>query len=622
MTSLVRGNFFARHSRALARLVGLICLAIVACSAYVSQHWWREGGLRALEARNEPRAELVASALRSEINRQDHLPIVLSLDAEVREVLQTPGDQARIGALNSKLHRIREEADAGALYVVSRDGTIVAADQPESEAQPALGRSLAASSYFMKAIESGRSSYLGVNPSSGQVRYILAEAINAPAPIGVAIVSIDFSALETTWAQALENVLVTDADGVVFLASDPSYKYRRINSAQSAHVATEAAPAAYPKHADKPLDLTTLEHRGSNAVVNLGTREHQESFFYIALPLPEYGWTIHRLTDLSVVNADQRDGGIIGAAASSVVILLLLYIVQRHRALQGARQARALLQSEVAERTQELSDANTALREEVAERSRTEARLRNTQNELVQAGKLAALGQMSAAIAHEVNQPLGAIRTFLASTKVYLQRSDLKSVTKNLDLIDGLAERMAAITQHLKSFARKSDTRHPEPVDVAKAIDGALFLLESEIKSARVAIVREVDSALLVSGHSVQLEQVLLNLIQNAVDAVSGVKLPKVEISARGGDGAVRIVVADNGPGIDADVIERVFDPFVTTKPLGKGLGLGLSIAYGIVQDFRGHMRASNRPQGGAEFVLELPLWTAEVRALEGATNA
>src|SRR5690242_13380655 len=135
MTSLLRGDFFSRHPRAFARLVGLLCLGIVACSAYISQYWWRESGLRALEARNEPRAELVASALRSEINRQDHLPIVLSLDADVREVLQVPGDQARVAALNSKLHRIREEADAGALYVVSRDGTVVAADQPSPETQ-------------------------------------------------------------------------------------------------------------------------------------------------------------------------------------------------------------------------------------------------------------------------------------------------------------------------------------------------------------------------------------------------------------------------------------------------------------------------------------------------------
>ncbi len=252
----------------------------------------------------------------------------------------------------------------------------------------------------------------------------------------------------------------------------------------------------------------------------------------------------------------------------------------------------------MAERTRELSDANASLQNEVEERTRAEARLRATQNELVQAGKLAALGQMSAAIAHEVNQPLGATRTFLASTKIYLQRNDLAKALKNLDLIDALAERMAAITHHLKTFARRGDSGKPEPVDVAKSLSGAMFLVESQIKSVNAAIDVDVAANLRVSGHAVQLEQVLVNLLQNALDAVAGKQNPRIEISARAVDGMARLVVADNGPGIDPSVLDRVFDPFVTTKPFGKGPGLGLSIAYGIVQDFRGQMHAANRPAG------------------------
>jgi two-component system C4-dicarboxylate transport sensor histidine kinase DctB len=214
------------------------------------------------------------------------------------------------------------------------------------------------------------------------------------------------------------------------------------------------------------------------------------------------------------------------------------------------------------------------------------------------------------------------MRTFMASAKVYLQRGDPKQVARNIDLIDGLAERMAKITSHLKSFARKSEPGKPEPIQIGRAIDGALFLIESQIKSAGVRIVRHVDSDIWVSGYAVQLEQVLVNLIRNALDAVSEVKRPAIDISATASPEMVRIVVADNGPGIAPELIEQIFDPFVTSKPVGKGLGLGLSISYGIVQDFRGRIHAANRPQGGAELVIELPRLIPETALAEKPIHA
>jgi len=622
MGSIFTAGVVARPRDAVSRLLGFVCLALVVCSTYVSQHWWRDSGLRALEARNDARIDLVASALRSEINRQDHLPIVLSLDADVRELLQAARDEARMALLSEKLQTIRREADAGALYVVAGDGTVVAAAQPDSDAPAVLGQSFARRSYFLKAMESGRSSYLGVDPATNRVGYFLAEAIKYPAAIGAAVVRVDFDALETTWSHTRENVLVTDAEGVVFLASDPLYKYRKINSAKSKHLSTESAAATYPAGSGRPLDLAITEPRGDNAIVSLRSGEREESYFYTALPLPEYGWTIHRFTDLSVVDADQRDGAIIGAAISGLIVCLALYLVQRQRAYLAARDAGVKLQSQVEERTRELREANALLQTEVDERRRTEIRLRATQNELVQAGKLAALGQMSAAIAHEVNQPLAAMRTFMASAKVYLQRNDAKQVAKNIDLIDALAERMAKITSHLKSFARKSEPGRPEPIQVGRAIDGALFLTESQIKSAGVRLTRTVQADLWVSGYTVQLEQVLVNLLRNALDAVADTNQPAIEISASGSRDTVRIVVADNGPGIAPELVQQIFDPFVTSKPVGKGLGLGLSISYGIVQGFRGRMYAANPAQGGAELVIELPRLMPETALAEKTAHA
>ena len=593
---------------------------LIGVTALASQHFWRENGLRTLQAITESRIELIASAVRAEINRQDHLPILLALDPDVRRALAHPSDRALVEQVNDKLQRVVAEADTRAVYIIGRDGIVVAAASA-NPAEVIVGRDVRDRSYFLKALESGRSTYLGVDPISKRVRYYIAEAINDGTVLGVALVRVEFDALEAAWARSSERVLITDPDGIAFLTSDPSLKYRAIRGTALPHPTTESAAPNYLGAAGNPLDLAVTERRGSSPLVRLREAGEDASYLYQTLALPEFGWTIHSFADLGVVSTDQRDGAIIGAAISALIISLVLYLLQRQRAYLAAREAGARLQSQVDERTRELREANALLQTEVDERRRTEVRLRATQNELVQAGKLAALGQMSAAIAHEVNQPLAAMRTFMASAKVYLQRGDSKQVASNIDLIDGLAERMAKITTHLKSFARKSEPGRPEPIQVGRAIDGALFLTENQIKSAGVRVTRNVDPDLWGSGYAVQLEQVLVNLIRNALDAVADVKRPAIEISVAGSTEALRICVADNGPGIAPELIEQIFDPFVTSKPVGKGLGLGLSISYGIVQDFRGRIHAANRPQGGAELVIELPRLMPETALAEKAAH-
>jgi two-component system C4-dicarboxylate transport sensor histidine kinase DctB len=214
---------------------------------------------------------------------------------------------------------------------------------------------------------------------------------------------------------------------------------------------------------------------------------------------------------------------------------------------------------------------------------------------------------MSAAIAHEINQPLAAMRTFMASAKIFAQRENFSQVGRNLDLIAGLAERMASITGHLKTFARKSDHGARELVKVEAAIAGTLLLLESQIAAAGVRLDLDIAPDLHVTGNTVQLEQVILNLMRNALDAVAGRPNAWIRISARAAADTVFVAVSDNGPGIAPELINRIFDPFFTTKGVGDGLGLGLSVSYGIVQDFGGRIGARNRPEGGAELTVELP---------------
>lgn len=598
--------------------------AAIAISTLASRHIWWENGLKALQAVSEQRLQLSANAIKAEIARQDHLPVVLSLDRDVREALLPATDAtrtARIDRLNRKLARLNREADTRAMFIIGADGVVIASDNwetPDSQ----VGRVLADRPYFRQALTRNNSSYLGIEPSNNRVRYYLSESIRDGSEVlGVAVVRIEFDALEAAWQRAGERVIVADSDGVAFLGSDPDYKFRRLGvlaPSRSPEIMTD-------RYGSGPIESITgevIERRGSDRVVRLGAPEPDEEYLSQSIALPEYGWTIHRLTSLAAVYEDQRDGAIIGGTISSLVIILALYVLQRHRAFIAASRYGAELEQQVATRTRELSETNASLQSEIEERRRTEARLRAAQNELVQAGKLAALGQMSAAIAHEINQPLAAIRTFMASAKVFAQRRDMGQVARNLDLITDLAERMAAITGHLKTFARKSEPGHPEPVLVGRAIDRSLFLLESQIKHAGVTMEKEIAPDVQVMGYEVQLEQVMLNLVRNALDAVVDAPAPWIRVRARATEDTVFIEIADNGHGIPADKIDRIFDPFYTSKAVGKGLGLGLSISYGIVQDFGGELHATNRPEGGAELTVELPRYRMTLLHAEMSTHA
>jgi two-component system, NtrC family, C4-dicarboxylate transport sensor histidine kinase DctB len=581
-------------------------VAIIGASAMASQYVWREAGLKSLQAVNEQRVQLVANALTAEVGRQDHLPVVLSLDPDVRNALRSR-DAASLERLSRKLEVVSREADTRALYLIAPNGIVVASDNWQAP-DTLVGRNLADQPYFKKAVENGRSSDLGVEPDSNRTRYYLAEAVRAgPDLLGIAVVRIEFDALEAAWERANERVLVADPDGIVFLASDPAYKYHSIGG--KALTVSDSAEVAkrYPGVLAEPINIKVLERRGPDSIIEVEAPDVSDTYLYQTMQLPIYGWTIHRFTDLTTVREDRRDGTIIGGAIVALIISLVLYVIERHRAYVMEKAAAAQLKTQVEERTRDLRESNASLQTEIDGHRHTEARLRTTQNELVQAGKLAALGQMSAALAHEINQPLAAIRTFMASAKIFARRGDLAQVVSNLDLITDLAERMARITGHLKTFARKSEPGHPEPVQVDRAIDGTLFLLESQIKAAGIVVDKTVEPDLWVLGHAVQLEQVILNLVRNALDAVGDQEHGRITITAQASESHVQIKVADNGPGIPANQLDQIFDPFFTTKALGKGLGLGLSISYGIVQDFGGQIHARNLPGGGAELTVELP---------------
>jgi two-component system C4-dicarboxylate transport sensor histidine kinase DctB len=291
---------------------------------------------------------------------------------------------------------------------------------------------------------------------------------------------------------------------------------------------------------------------------------------------------------------------------SALLLLLILYARQRRRSVaqnlaakEALERANDVLERKVTERTADLLTANTQLQREVSERRRAE-------EGLVQAGKLAALGQMAAGVTHELNQPLAALRTLAANAGVFLQRGRMDDAVKNLEIIGELIDRMGKITGQLKAFARK-DPVQLRPISLKRSLANALFLLGQRIREQQVAMTEEwPDGDVWALGDSTRLEQVIVNLAANALDAMVGQDQPRMTIRVAAAGDRVQIAVRDNGPGIPEHHLSRMFEPFFTTKESGQGLGLGLAISIGIARALGGDLTVANRPGGGAEFILGL----------------
>lgn len=471
---------------------------------------------------------------------------------------------------------------------------------------------------FTEAMEGrlGRAYRRGTPQAPGS--YVFASAVrDETGVIGVVAVRVSLAEVEQAWALTPAPIVAVDADGRIVASNRAEWRGQPLAS----HVRAAGERSVRQRVAGES-GRAGPGGEGGTATVRLNGDGRAAPYLMVDRTLPVLDWRIAAFADLSDAASQARK-----ATAIAVLVMLLLsggaWVAadRRQAALRRMREDRlsALrLERKVRSRTRDLSEANRRLADEVREREAAEAELRSMQADLVQAAKMATLGQMSAALSHEFNQPLAAIRSTADNARLFIERNKPDRALAGLDRIVGMVERMAEISRILKGFSRRAGT-DLKPTPVKPALDEAIMLLSPRLKQsgARLAI-GPVDPAIRVMGGHVRLEQVLLNLVANALDAVEGREdgLVRVEVSAlEGGDVVIR--VADNGPGIDAEVMARVFDPFFTTKEVGKGLGLGLSIAYKIVHDFSGALVVGAAPEGGAEFTVRLPAADAALDAAQ-----
>jgi two-component system C4-dicarboxylate transport sensor histidine kinase DctB len=590
-----------RAKKTLLLLFALLCALGVIAGSYLAGTSRARADLR---LQGQRQLQLMAPDLQSLLQKYETLPFVLGFQPDLIDALANPSDTRAITRLNSTLKTIQQQANVGAIYVMDRAGLTLGAsnwDLPLGF----VGKNFSYRPYFNAALEGGAGRFYGIGTSTSEAGYFIAQPVrgngSAGGPVtGVVAVKISLADFERTWGSSDDAIVLADRSGVIFLSNRPDWIYRSLT-------ALDAATERQLAHTQQYLGKAVTPLSGKPDLV-------------VTQAVGQLGWQLMLFPGQSRV---LRTG--LQWALAAVLLLACAALAgwashQRRRRLEERLAARAALQKaelelndKIVERTQQLRTTNEHLESKYAKLQETEYLLRSTQNELVQAGKLAMLGQMATGITHELNQPLAAIRAFADNARIFLERGQGEQVAGNLGHISEASARMGAIIGQLKGFARKDEALGT--VALAASVRASAFLLESEFRRHAVTLDIDVgagadDDPLQVTGDSVRIEQVLINLLRNALDAVEGAERAERRLVAirlaRDGDQAL-VSISDSGDGIPAQVAAHLFEPFFTTKPSGKGLGLGLAISSSIVQAMNGQLTAHNRAEGGARFELRLP---------------
>lgn len=535
------------------------------------------------------RINLYAQSLRTNLEQFRHLPYILARDRRIHGLLNLEFDAIRV---NPHLEDFAAVSST-MIFILDRGGTTVATSNWRTD-HDLSGFNFSYRPYFKAARKGLSGGYYAIGSRTGKPGFFISYPVLEEGNfLGVVVVKVNLETIQQIWKKSGEAVIVSDAYGILFLSSNPDWKYKSLRPLPP-HTARRLREIQYQGFPLATLKMERQSTTGGNILLLEGKQYLEQS-----LQLPEYGWRIHYLTDLRGVKNNVHLARTITAVIAGFVLLTFLFFRERRHKLRSREEAR---------KSRIIEEINERLLREIEEHKQTEDNLRKTQKELIQAGKLAALGRMSAAVAHELNQPVTAIRTFTASCRIFLERNQLPQVRENLDFITGLTERMGGITGQLKIFARKSKSGH-HVVDLAKIIDKVLLFSAPQIQAAHVTVNSELDKdQALVRGDSLHLEQVINNLLSNSLHAMQQSARKEMHMKLQIAEDTVILTVTDSGTGIAEEAMDSLFEPFFTTKDIGDGLGLGLSITYGIIQDMGGSISAENSAGGGACFTIRLPL--------------
>ncbi|MCG6903990.1 MAG: sensor histidine kinase [Rhodobacter sp.] len=575
-------------ARSLVVSIFLICVAGLVATVWI---YSLNGSIREIGNRGRSDLALASARLVSGLRGYRLLTAALARDPRLKS-LETPLDETneillRAADLSGALDFVL--LDGQRRLISSASGSLVFEWPDEDVVGRAmdgmLGRHVAYSKTF------GRRVFLFGTPvfaDTGPVMRVLISVI-------------DLGRIEADFRGSRPAVFVSGDSGLIYFSNRSELVLRNRHTDDFFAQASAARSGGL-------LDTIMRGYLGADIWTVSAGRYLPRRALHVDQDLPVIGMRAEALVDIAPAIAKAWLQGAVAGFACLLFGAVIVLVSNQRRTLARTNE---MLEGRVAARTRELSEANAALRVEVSDRLDAERALQRAQDDLVQAAKLSALGKMSAGISHELNQPLMAIRSFSENAATYLARGDRAKAESNLARVAELAARMARIIKNFRAFARQ-EKEIVGRVDLVQAITASVDLAESRMKTHDVVLNLDLpEHPIWVQGGEVRLQQVVLNLISNAIDAMVGTDPRVISISVAAGPPVV-LIVRDTGPGIAEP--DKVFEPFYSTKSIGEaeGVGLGLSISYGLVQSFGGNIRGANAPEGGAIFTVELQQWVGE----------
>lgn len=518
------------------------------------------------------RAGLYASTISATLQRNAYVPLLLSRDQTLIYALLTDD----YSVTSSRLISFKEDLSAASIILMDINGLVVAATDPRDifveEESPG---------FFIRALRESDTVFQALRIDGKINGFYYARKIEfEDESIGVIVVEVDLQRQESFWRRSGATVVLSDSTGDILLASQPAWRDTTVQDLLTSTYRPTTSERLFGNAAPAPQSFVHID--GERLLVS------DASVGFL-------GWHLSYFASLENVQA--RVNALIALELMILAMLaaFVFYLISRKTTRKSTQ-----IQAESAE----LRRLNNRLSAEIEQRQKAEQMLETAEQSLEQASKLAALGQMSASVSHELNQPLAAMRTYLAGARLLLQRNRTEEALISFQRIDDLIERMGAITKQLKSHATKASGASIT-VDLRDSVASALSMMAPQLGQTQVNIVRNLpDYAANVVGDPVRIEQIIVNLLRNALDAVKPIEDKRIEITLSAED-TVTLTIQDNGVGIeDAGTL---FEPFATTKKAGEGVGLGLAISAGFASDMDGKLTGRNATPVGAIFELQLP---------------
>ncbi|MDW9437979.1 sensor histidine kinase [Sinorhizobium meliloti] len=579
-----------------------VALVLLAAGLLLARDYGRSQALAGLAGQSRIDASLKASLLRAVVERQRALPLVLADDAAIRGALLSP-DRQSLDRINRKLEALATSAEAAVIYLIDRSGVAVAASNWQ-EPTSFVGNDYAFRDYFRLAVRDGMAEHFAMGTVSNRPGLYISRRVDGPGgPLGVIVAKLEFDGVEADWQASGKPAYVTDRRGIVLITSLPSWRFMTTKPIAEDRLAPIRESLQFGDAPLLPLPFRKIEARpdGSSTLDALLPGDSTAAFLRVETMVPSTNWRLEQLSPLKApLAAGAREAQLLTLAALVPLLALAALLLRRRQvvAMRSAeeRLARNALEASVEERTRDLRMARDRLETEIADHRQTTEKLQAVQQDLVQANRLAILGQVAAGVAHEINQPVATIRAYADNARTFLHHGQTVTAAENMESIAELTERVGAITDELRRFARKGHFA-AGPTAMKEVVEGALMLLRSRFAGRMDAIRIDLPpDGLQALGNRIRLEQVLINLLQNALEAIGDSENGAIQVRCKAAPGGIALTVADNGPGIAADVREELFTPFNTSKE--DGLGLGLAISKEIVSDYGGTIEVESGPSG------------------------